>query len=137
MKTLLLAVVASLIAVSCTSPEKTLAKLHRENPELFDTIRTVDTALVYIEAEVVETSFVATPADTIVIERDRIRVRYVDLPGDTVWIEATAKDTTVAQPIVVTKYAPAIIKRVNVVPWWVYALIVALLALLFIVSLRR
>lgn len=122
MKTAILAALL-LTLFACTSPEKTLAKLHRENPELFDTIRVIDTAVFFLEAQTVETAFVEVPGDTVVIDRERIRVRYVNLPGDTVWIEATAKDTTVKQPVVITKYAPAIVREVRFTPWWVYVLV--------------
>ena len=43
----------------------------------------------------VDTTFVPTPGDTVIIHKDKLTIKYLRMPGDTVWLEGVVAPDTV------------------------------------------
>lgn len=126
----------ALAVVSC-DPNKKLTRLLTKHPELRDTVTIYDTVWAVVEYVKADSVFVPVEGDTVYIERDRLRVKYVDVPGPTVYIEGECLEDTVYVPV---RYDVPVIQpteKVEVIPWWVYALGGACLLIAVLALLRR
>lgn len=131
MKPALLFALAAL-AVSCSSRTKLeraqdkLDRLIENNPGLLthDTIVVTDT--VYLEGVEADTVQVLLPGDTLYIDRDRLHVKVVKMPGDSVYVQAVCDSIFVPYEVRVPCSTVQPVKEVQVVPWWLWLMMVAL-----------
>jgi hypothetical protein len=136
-KAIAAAVVVSLLCtLTGCDPSKRLFRFCHRHPELCarDTIR--DTVWATVEYVGKDTVFLPVPGDTVTIEQDRLRVRYVLMAGDTVWLEGECRADTIAVPYeVITEVVKPVIT--NVIPWWVWVVVGALVVVALLGLLRR
>lgn len=72
-----------------------IAKAKKFDPSI--SLKRIDTlkVLVPIKETKVDTTFVPTPGDTVIIHKDKLTIKYLRMPGDTVWLEGVVAPDTV------------------------------------------
>ena len=137
-----------ILATSCNSVKQAQRKLQRiekNHPELFaaDTTYVVKTDTIQVTTLQYEYDTIVSDADTIVVENERFKTEIIRVPFENVRIKTIIKSDTIEvmrNDTIYTIQKEVITKTISerLTPFWLYIVIILLIAYLFyIIFFRR